>query len=358
MPPLTALCLFNGTVYRWNRACYGVKDNIAHLRIENRVIPSGPTVQDEVANAAFYFGLLAGISAEYDDVSKVLDFDIAKENFFAAARNGLQARFRWIGGRTTNVDHLILDELLPIARAGLKAHNVDTADIDKYIGIIEERVRTGRTGARWMLDSLTQLGSRGLEEERYRAMTGAMLRRQKRGRPVHTWKLARFDELADWRQSFRVVGQVMTKNARTVHPEDVIDLAASLMNWERIRHLPVEDDEGRLVGIVTHRTILRLFTSGRLDVDKPLSVREVMHADPWTVLPTTTTLEAIGMMRDHNIGALPVVDEAGKLVGIVTERDFIEISRRLLEATLREVEEEDSSLRRASAPGARKPSSR
>ncbi len=360
MPPLSALCLFNGTVYRWNRACYGVKDNVAHLRIENRVIPSGPTIPDEVANAAFYFGLMAGISAEHDDISKVLDFDVAKENFFAAARYGLQARFRWLDGQTMNADQLICEQLVPTAREGLKSHGVDSADIDKYMGIIEERVTSGRTGARWMLDSLAALGDQGRPEERYRAMTGAMFRRQRRGRPVHTWRLARFDELADWRQSFRRVGQVMTRNARTVHPEDVIDLAASLMNWERIRHLPVEDDDGQLVGIITHRTILRLFTSGKLDADEPLSVREVMHPDPYTVLPSTSTLEAIGMMRDHNIGALPVVDEDGRLVGIVTERDFIEISRKLLEASLREMEEEDAngSAGLTTSASLRKPSSR
>jgi len=341
MPPLTALCLFNGTVYRWNRACYGVKDNVAHLRIENRVIPSGPTVPDEVANAAFYFGLMAGISEEHDDVAKVLDFDIAKDNFYAAARYGLQARFRWIGGKTCSADELILDELLPTARRGLLSHGVDAEDVERYMGIIDGRVRSGQTGAKWILDSLTALGDQGRPEERYRAMTGAMLRRQKRGRPVHTWKLARFDEMADWRQSFRRVGQVMTKNARTVHPEDVIDLAASLMNWEGIRHLPVEDDEGHLVGIVTHRTIIRLFAGGKMDAQQPISIREVMHPNPYTVLPSTSTLEALGLMRDHNIGCLPVVDETGKLVGIVTERDFIEISRKLLEATLREIEDQD-----------------
>ena len=148
MPPLSALCLFNGTVYRWNRACYGVKDNVAHLRIENRVIPSGPTVPDEVANAAFYFGLMAGVSLTHPDVSKALSFDVAKDNFFAAARYGLQARFRWIGDQVKSADDLILQDLAPLAREGLAAQGIDAADIDRYMGIIEERVRRGRTGAR------------------------------------------------------------------------------------------------------------------------------------------------------------------------------------------------------------------
>ena len=353
MPPLAALCLFNGTVYRWNRPCYGVKDNVAHLRIENRVIPSGPTVPDEVANAAFYFGLMSAISAEHDDVSKVLEFDVAKDNFYAAARYGLQARFRWIGNQVKSADELILSELAPLARQGLAAHGIDAVDIDRYMGIIEERVRRGRTGARWMLDSLTALGEQGRPEERFRALTSSMLRRQRRGHPVHTWGLARFDENIDWRRSFRMVGQVMTRDLRTVHPDDIVDLAASLMDWERIRHLPVESEDGQLVGIVTHRTILRLFTSGKLKPGHATPIHEVMHPTPVTVEPSTSTLEAITLMRDHKVGCLPVVED-GRLVGIVTERDFIEISRKLLESTLQELEEEDGTITGASnlKPGA------
>ncbi len=346
LPPLKSLMLFNGTVYRWNRPCYGVKAGVAHLRIENRVLPSGPTIADEMANAAFFFGLMAAVSDEYEDIAKILDFDVAKDNFYAAARYGLQARFRWMGGQVLNADELILQELAPLARAGLAAHHVDSADIDRYMGIVEERIRTGRTGSRWVLDSLAAFGDQGREEERYRAMTSAMAERQATGDPVHTWDLARFEEVADWRQSFRRVDQIMTKDMRTVHPEDVVDLAASLMDWEKLRWLPVEDDEGHLVGLVTHRTMLRLLTSGRWKMGTPLAIREVMHREPVTITPDMSTLDAIAVMGDKKVGCLPVVDETGKLVGIVTERDFIEISAQLLEATLIQAEAEEAWDRR------------
>ena len=100
VPLLSALRMHNGTVWRWNRACYGVADGIAHLRIENRALPSGPTVQDEMANAAFFVGLMVALPHEYGEIAKRLSFDDAKENFFAAARHGLNAQLRWLDGKS------------------------------------------------------------------------------------------------------------------------------------------------------------------------------------------------------------------------------------------------------------------
>src|SRR6185369_14114000 len=156
-PQLSALRMHNGTVWHWNRACYGVADGLAHLRIENRALPSGPTVQDEVANAAFFVGLMIALPKEYGEIAKRLSFDDAKENFFAAARYGLNAQLKWLDGKTISPTSLILNELLPLARAGLKEARVDSSDIDKYLGVLEERVRSGQTGAQWMLNSLSSV---------------------------------------------------------------------------------------------------------------------------------------------------------------------------------------------------------
>src|ERR1051325_3159853 len=125
-PLLSALRMHNGTVWRWNRACYGVAGGLAHLRIENRALPSGPTVQDEVANAALFVGLMAALPQAYGDISKRLNFDDAKENFFAAARHGLNAQLRWLDGQSLSASSLILGSLLPLARAGLKESNIDS----------------------------------------------------------------------------------------------------------------------------------------------------------------------------------------------------------------------------------------
>lgn len=333
IPPLSALCLHNGTVYRWNRACYGVGGGKPHLRIENRVLPSGPTVIDEVANAAFFFGLMLALSGEYGDVTRVMAFDDAKSNFVAAARYGLKARFTWVNGRTYAAEELILDHLLPLARAGLESRDVPTADIDRYLGVIEGRVRSGLTGSKWILSSLAHLDGKGSMDGRLRSVTRQMIKHQEGGDPAHTWPLARQDDSVDWRFGYRTVGQIMTKDLFTVHPEDLVDLAACMMEWEHVRHVPVEDQEGHLVGLVSHRTLLRLVATGSDQAQ--VAVSEIMKPDVHSVTPETSTLDAIQVMRDKKVSCLPVVRE-GKLVGIVTEADFINIARDLLERELSE----------------------
>lgn len=335
IPKLTALCLHNGTVYRWNRPCYGVKDGVAHLRIENRVLPAGPSIVDEVANAAFFFGLMCALDGEYGDVTKVIDFDDAKANFLAAARYGLHARFRWINGKPAAADELIVGHLLPLARQGLADRGIGSTDIDRYLGLIEERVQADRTGSQWALDSLAGMANRGSLDERYRTLTAAMVENQLTGRPVHEWEPAHLTVEQTDRESYRTIGQFMTTDLFTVQPEDIVDLAASLMEWEHVRHVPVEDTEGRLVGLVSHRVLLRMLARGARGDLKPVAVREIMRADPVTASPSTTTVQAIDLMREHQVGCLPVVQD-GELVGIVTEHDFVKVAAGLLDRWLRE----------------------
>ena len=336
-PLLSALRMHNSTVWRWNRACYGVVDGIAHLRIENRALPSGPTVQDEMANAAFFVGLMIALPPEYGEIAKRLSFDNAKENFFAAARHGLNAPLKWLDGKSISATSLILNELLPLARAGLKDARVDSSDIDKYFGVLEERVRSGQTGAQWMLDSLVSV-KRHMGDEpndmRTRILTSAILARQKENKPVHEWKLAEAGELADWGQSYQTVGQFMSTDLFTLRPTDLVDLAASLMDWRHIRHVPVEDEKGHLVGLVTHRGLLRLLSRGSMAPDgTSMTVREIMKPNPTTVTSTTPTLEAIEIMRRSGIGCLPVVDD-NRLVGIVTSYDFLTATASLFKQHL------------------------
>lgn len=333
-PLLSALRMHNGTVWRWNRACYGVADGVAHLRIENRALPAGPTVQDEIANAAFFVGLMAGAEG-CGDIAKRMSFDDAKGNFFAAARHGLNAQFTWLDGQTISSSSLILNELLPLARAGLKNADVDSRDIDKYLGLVEERVRTGQTGSQWMLGSLARLnGIHESNDVRVRVLTSTILARQKEGRPVHDWELAEACALEDWGQSYQTVGQFMSTDLFTLRPNDLVDLAASVMDWRHIRHVPVEDDEGHLVGLVTHRGLLRLLSCGAIsNGTRSLTVGEIMKTNPTSVPSTTSTLDAIEIMRRSKIGCLPVVDE-GQLVGIVTSYDFLTATARLFKQHL------------------------
>ena len=332
-PELKALRLHNGTIYRWNRPCYGVVSGRAHLRIEARALPAGPSVLDEVANAAFFFGLMCALSDEYGDPKDKMPFDDAKANFMAAARYGLHARLHWFGGKTVGAEELIQRTLLPLAKRGLESRGIDSSDVERYLGVIAQRVQSGRTGSQWMLDSLEKIDGQGRPDERYRALAAGMLAHQWSGKPVHEWPLAEVESSAGARDSYRTVGQYMSTDLFTVHPEDLVDLAASVMDWEHLRHVPVEDHEGHLVGLVTHRQLLRQISQGQ--AGRPVAVREIMKPDPITVTPETTTIQALDIMRASKLGCLPVVQD-GKLVGLVTESDFIDVSARLLDEWLRE----------------------
>ena len=336
VPELKALRLHNGTVYRWNRACYGIMNGKPHLRIENRVLPSGPTVVDEVANAALWLGLMSELGATLPDVTKLMEFEHAQMNFVAAARQGLSATFTWFEGEEIPAPILILEKLLPLAAAGLDRAGVTHIDRDRYLGVIEKRVRTGRTGSRWLVQSLAAMRDHGTPSERLNALTAAIVARQTENRPVHDWDLAHLKEAGGWRHHYLRVEQYMSTDLYTVHPDDPVELAANLMEWHRIRHVPVEDHEHRLVGIVTYRQILRLLAHGGLEKDGvPISVTEIMKRDPIVVAPGLTTMRAIEVMRRYGVGCLPVTQD-DRLVGIVTENDFMEIAGQLLEEKLGE----------------------
>ena len=132
-PTLEALQIYNSTVYRWNRPCYGVADNKAHLRIECRVLPAGPSIIDEVANAAFWVGMVLGGAAKYPDITQRLAFSDARGNVLAAARRGLNGGFTWLDGKTVGAQELVLQELLPLAATGLADAGVDPEDIEGLV---------------------------------------------------------------------------------------------------------------------------------------------------------------------------------------------------------------------------------
>jgi len=335
-PKLKALSLHNSTIYRWNRPCYGANNDTPHLRIENRVLPAGPSIVDEAANAAFWIGAVMGTVSKYGDVARCMDFDTAKSNFFAAARVGLHAQLAWMDGTLRPARELLLQELLPLAKNGLNEAGVDSGDIDRYLGIIEARVESGRTGAQWLLDSLAGMRADRTMAERLAALTAGTLTRQRSNRPVHEWEPVVLSEAGGWQRSFLRVEQYMTTDLCTVHQDEVIDLAASLMDWRRVRHVPVEDDRHRFVGLVSYRALLRYMardlSRGQGD---PVPVSKIMCRNPITVTPSTSTMDAIRLMRREKIGCLPVVLD-GRLVGVVTERDFMDVAAELLDAQLRQ----------------------
>jgi CBS domain-containing protein len=330
VPQLQALRLYNGTVWRWNRPCYGITDGRPHLRIEARAFPSGPTVVDEIANAAFFFGLMSGISYEYQNISNAMEFDDAKSNFQAASRFGLDAPVTWIGGNVIPVRELILRDLLPVARYGLERAGILSSDIDRYLGVIEKRVRSGKTGSQWQLKSLAEMKKNGPKDEALTSLIATTVERQREGRPVHEWPLAQITEPIMSKQSYQCVEEFMTTDLFTVHEDEPLDLVASLMDWKRIRHIPVEDEQGRLVGLITCFEVLRQLAHAISEgATAPVAVSSIMVRDPLTIVPETLTLDAIALMRREKVDCLPVINQ-GRLVGIVTERDFINVAAQLL----------------------------
>jgi CBS domain-containing protein len=340
IPRLQALQLHNGTVYRWNRPCYGISEGKPHLRIECRVLPSGPTVLDEVANAAFWIGLVLGAKHEYGDITERLSFDDAKYNFLTASRQGLDAGFRWVDGQSVTAPELILETLLPLARAGLEAY-VDRSEIDKYLGVIHDRVQSRGTGSDWMMRSLSEMEDRGSRSERMTALTAAIANRQSERKPCHEWELAMLEEAGGWTRKYVKVEDYMTTQLFTVQEDELLEMVAFLMERNQIRHVPVEDEQNRLVGLVSYRSILRMASDMGNEGDKGTTpVKTIMERDPVCVTPETSTLEAIDMMRKNAVSCLPVL-KGEKLVGLVTEADFMPIAYELLEKQLTDASTED-----------------
>jgi hypothetical protein len=187
-PSLHELRLHNGTVWRWNRPVYDVADGVPHLRLENRVLPAGPTAVDAVANAMFFYGLIRALAESERPPWQLMSFDAAEANFTAGARHGIDAALYWPGIGTVRADELALRRMLPLAQEGLAAWGVDGAAVDRYLGIIEQRCVRRCTGATWQVRAVA-------EAERDGADRPAAIRRMMRGylegmeanEPVHDW---------------------------------------------------------------------------------------------------------------------------------------------------------------------------
>ncbi|MER7817857.1 glutamate-cysteine ligase family protein [Streptomyces sp. NPDC096153] len=194
VPRLQELVLHNGTVYRWNRPVYGLADGVPHLRVENRVLPAGPTVTDVVANAAFYYGLVRALAEESRPLWTRMPFETAAANFETACRHGIEADLEWPrpgrGSGLTRVPavKLVRDELLPLAAAGLDAWNVEPADRDFYLGVIEGRCRRRVNGASWQVDAFHRALDAGLDrQDALAAVTRRYSVLMHSDEPVHTW---------------------------------------------------------------------------------------------------------------------------------------------------------------------------
>jgi hypothetical protein len=187
-PRLDEMTLHNGTIYRWNRPVYAAVDGKPHLRVENRVLPAGPSVADTIANAAFYYGLVRSLAEAQRPIWTQMSFATAAENLHAAARHGIEAQLYWPGLGEAPAAELILRRLLPLAREGLGRWGVSPADADRLLGIVEQRCLTGQTGAAWQVAAAGARASRGADRrEALRLMTQQYIEQMHTNQPVHTW---------------------------------------------------------------------------------------------------------------------------------------------------------------------------
>ena len=190
IPTLDELRLHNGTVYRWNRPVYDVIDGKAHLRVENRVLPAGPTVVDTMADAAFYYGLVRGLVDADRPLWSQMSFDAADENLHTGARDGINAQLYWPTVGWVRPDDLTLRRLLPIVDDGLRTYGVSGKARTRYLSVIEGRCLCRQTGAVWQRNAVAARERAG--ERRVDALHGMLrdyLALMHEGEPVHSWPL-------------------------------------------------------------------------------------------------------------------------------------------------------------------------
>lgn len=329
IPTLDALLVHNSTIYKWNRPCYGIYEGKPHFRIENRYLASGPTIPDQVANAAFWFGLMAGMPEKYRDLPAKFEFDDAKTNFLKAARDGLDNKFQWFNDKKYNVQDLILNILLPISRDGLIHANINEQDISKNLAIIEERVKSGNTGSQWMIESYTSIRKTGTRDQALVATTAAIYNRQQEMKPVHKWSLANIDEAGNFLNYYLHIDQIMTTDIVTVQEDDLIDLVANIMDWKQVKEVPVENANGELVGLMTAGLLVNFLCKSNKEKKLNSRIRDFMIKNPVSVSPETSISDALKTMIEGKSSCLTVVQDK-KLIGMVTDRHFVKVSAKLI----------------------------
>lgn len=319
IPELRALRHHGGTIYRWNRPCYGISESgKPHLRIELRALPAGPTIADEVANAAFWLGLMTELTHTLSDVPSQMSFDDAARNFYAAARDGLDARFTWLHGKSVLAKDLLLGTLLPLSRAGLSRAGVDAADADRYAAILSKRIEDGSTGSAWSVRSYGGMPSAAPEGERARALVAGMIARQDVDNVAADWKPATLTEACG---DSDAVPSVVAVYARTrfiaVLPDDSLGQARTLLGWEGLTHLAIEDRKGHFVGLVARDLLDQRLAEG-MSPDEPVS--SILAGAPVILHPVAPLTDAIELFQKHAIDCLPVVQDA-QLIGMLFRKD-------------------------------------
>ena len=314
IPGLKALNLHNGTVYRWNRPCYGVGAGKPHLRIENRYIPSGPTMIDEIANMVFWVGVMMGKPKMYDNIHQKMNFKDVKSNFFNAARYGMNTQFHW-NGKIIPSHELILNELIPMAYKGLYKMNVSPKDAEYYLEIIKNRI-TSNNGSQWITKSYRNLLKTRKRFEAIQILTSKMYAKQQKEYPISSWNIVKKDTTQEFSPK-KIVKHVMSSDIFSVDENDSLDLVINIMKWKKFNHMPVINNDKELVGLLSSTDMEKYISNSH---NGRRTISGIMQKTIVTINQYSSAKDAKKLMKKHNINSLPVV-EKNRLIGIITSKD-------------------------------------
>lgn len=319
-PKLKSVRLHNGTTYTWNRLCYGVANNTPHIRIECRYLPAGPSMMDEVANFAFWVGLMKAAPEPGAIYWPEMDFRSAKCNFIKAARHGIHTVQAWFGRYYATKD-LVLDKLLPMATEGLRRMAVEEEDIEAFLGIIRDRVTSEQTGSTWQKHNFRRLIQRFKPSLATEVLVQQSLEYQAENLPVHLWGNINANPVhpvnANWQLAPQKVEDVMNKEVITIHDNVSVAVIQKILEWRGFNHLPIEDDQGRLCGMVS-TSLLKTENFAPHALARDIMVQTVI-----SIGPEDTIEMAINKMTQNEINCLPVV-ERDTIVGILTRTDVLD----------------------------------
>lgn len=322
MPELKALNLHNGTLYKWNRLCYGVHKNVAHLRIENRYIPSGPSIKDEITNALFWVGVMQGMPKEYQNIWKKMSFTDAKSNFMNAARTGIDSYFNWFG-KGYSAKKLLKEVLIPMSRNGLEKSNIDKTDIDFYLSIIQQRIENNITGSKWISRNKRRLSKETSKYETNVLLAHHMYTNQQNDIPIFKWKNIDLTP-TDIAKRFDKLYKVMSTEIFVVNEHDLVELVYKIMEWKEIHHVPVVNKINKVVGLIDKDQLRNLdFTKEK---NKKLIAKRIMKQDYIALSPETYVLEAEKLMQKQNSNCV-LITEVDEILGIFTTNDLIKIKK-------------------------------
>ncbi|MBT4413727.1 MAG: CBS domain-containing protein [Polaribacter sp.] len=322
MPKLKALNLHNGTLYKWNRLCYGVHENTAHLRIENRYIPSGPSIKDEIANALLWVGVMQGMPKKYQNIWKKMSFYDARGNFINAARTGINTYFNWFD-KGISAKKLLENILIPMAKEGLLKSKINESEIDYYLGIIQKRIDTSTTGSKWIIRNKRKLREKVSKYESNVILTEHIYRNQISNKVISEWdSVDLYENKSD--KKYNKLYKIMSTSIFVVHENDLIKLALKIMEWKQINHIPVVNKRNKIVGVIEKKQLDELDFSSKKVLN--MVAKNIMNKDFDVAHPEMSYKKSKELILNTKNTCVAVITE-DKLVGIFTKSDLERIEK-------------------------------